>query len=85
MMCLESGISKSTLQKYYKKLFGKSVFEELIRFRVEMAKQLLAETDLTLREIAVRCGYSTESYFMKQFKNITDITPTAYRRSIRYK
>lgn len=85
MLCLESGIPKSTLQKYYKQFFGKSVFEELIRFRVEMAKQLLAETDLTLKEIAVRCGYSTESYFMKQFKNVTDITPTAYRRSIKYK
>lgn len=83
MLCLESGIPKSTLQKYYKQFFGKSVFEELIGFRVEMAKQLLAETDLTLREVAVRCGYSTESYFMKQFKNITGITPTAYRHSIK--
>lgn len=85
ILCLESGIPKSTLQKYYKQFFGKSVFEELIRFRVELAKQLLAETDLTLKEIAVRCGYSTESYFIKQFKNVTDITPTAYRCSIKYK
>lgn len=53
--------------------------------RVEMAKQLLTETDLTLKEIAVRCGYSTESYFIKQFKNVTDITPTVYRCSIKYK
>ncbi|MGN0620644.1 MAG: substrate-binding domain-containing protein [Porcipelethomonas sp.] len=82
MLCFESGIPKSTLQKYYKQFFGKSVFEELIIFRVEMAKQLLTETDLTLREIAVRCGYSTESYFIKQFKNVTHVTPTAYRHSI---
>lgn len=78
-LCTESNLPKSTLQKHYKLQFGKSLFEDLIDFRVNAAKRLLAETSLPLGEISVLCGYSAESYFMKQFKHITGLTPTAYR------
>ena len=78
-LCTESNLPKSTLQKHYKLQFGKSLFEDLIDFRVNAAKRLLAETPLPLGEISVLCGYSAESYFMKQFKHITGLTPTAYR------
>ena len=61
-------------------MLRKSIFEELIQFRVELAKRLLRETDLSLSEITEQCGYSTESYFMKQFKSVTGITPTEYRK-----
>ena len=84
-LCEESGLSKSTLQKHYKQMFGKSLFEDLIEFRVDAAKHLLADTDLSLSEISAACGYSTESYFMKQFKRITRQTPTEYRRDARKK
>ena len=82
MLCEECGLPKSTLQKHYKQMFGKSMFEELIEFRVEMAKQLLAKTEYSLSEISDMCGYSTESYFMKQFKRITNQTPTEFRRGL---
>ncbi len=85
MLCEECGLPKSTLQKHYKQLFGKSMFEELIEFRVEMAKRLLAQTDRSISQISDLCGYSTESYFMKQFKRITQQTPTEFRRNLRSK
>ncbi|MBQ7004323.1 MAG: substrate-binding domain-containing protein [Oscillospiraceae bacterium] len=78
-LCTESNLPKSTLQKHYKQQFGKSLFEDLIAFRVDAAKRLLSETSLPLGEISVLCGYSAESYFMKQFKRITGMTPTEYR------
>lgn len=83
MLCLETGLPRSTLQKHYKELFGVSIFEDLIRIRVERAKQLLQDTSLSLTEISARCGYTTESYFMKQFKKLTGMTPSEYRRSLR--
>jgi len=79
-MSRNMGMGKSTLQKQYKSFFGKSIFEELIRFRVELAKHLLKDTTLTLSEVAEKCGYSSESYFMKQFKSVAGITPTAFRK-----
>jgi YesN/AraC family two-component response regulator len=39
----------------------------------------LTETELPLGEISALCGYSTDSYFMKQFKRLTGLTPTEYR------
>lgn len=78
-LCSESDLPKSTLQKHYKQQFDKSLFEDLIDFRVEEAKRLLRETTLPLSKISLLCGYSTESYFMKQFKRITGLTPTEYR------
>ncbi len=80
MLCQRSGIRKSTLQKYYKQFYGRSIFEDLIGFRIELAKRLLTETSLSISEITERCGYSTESYFMKQFKKLTGTTPTLYRK-----
>lgn len=84
-LCAESGLPKSTLQKHYKQLFGKSLFEDLIEFRVEAAKRMLAESARPLAEVAALCGYSTESYFMKQFKRITQQTPTEFRRNAQAK
>ena len=60
-MCRIAGMGKSTLQKQYKSCFGKSIFEELIQFRVELAKHLLKDTALSLGEISEKCGYSSDS------------------------
>lgn len=73
-------VSKSCLQKNYKEYFGRSVMDELIEFRISLAKRLLLETDLTVTDIAAQCGYSAGSYFMKQFKQIESVTPTEYRQ-----
>jgi len=80
-ICASLHISKSTLQKNYRSCFGRSVIDELIVFRMEKAKQLLSSTSLSVAEIAAQCGYSTDSYFMKQFKRSTGITPSEYRRT----
>lgn len=79
-ICASLHISKSTLQKNYRSCFGRSVIDELIDFRMAKAKQLLSTTTLTVAEIAAQCGYSTDSYFMKQFKRSTGTTPSEFRR-----
>ena len=74
------GISRSGLQHQYKKMFGISIKGDIIRARMERAKKLLAETNITIREIAFACGYSNEYHFIRQFKKGTGKTPTEYRR-----
>lgn len=78
-ICASLHISKSTLQKNYRSCFGRSVIDELIYFRMEKAKRLLSGTSLSVAEIAAQCGYSTDSYFMKQFKRSTGTTPSEFR------
>lgn len=79
LICAEMNMSRSTLQKNYREYFGTTVFDELIAFRVEKAKKLLSETNTPINRISALCGYSSESYFMKQFKKLTGMTPTEYR------
>ncbi|MCM1133240.1 MAG: substrate-binding domain-containing protein [Ruminococcus flavefaciens] len=72
-------LSKSYLQKIYKSYFGKSIIEEMIEFRIEKAKGLLSDTNLTVTEIARECGYSSYNYFVRQFKTAEGVSPTEYR------
>ncbi len=74
-------MSRSGFQHLYKKLFGTSVISDVINGRLSRAKRLLCSTDLTVREIAEQCGYSSEYNFMRQFKDRFGITPTGYRKT----
>jgi len=38
------------------------------------------ESDLPIKEISNLCGYKNEVHFMRQFKKLTTLTPTEYRR-----
>ena len=79
----ELGISKSYLQKYYRANFGMSIIDSLIHIRLEAAKKLLRETDLTVTAIAEKCGYSSYIHFTKQFRKAENTTPTNYRMKYR--
>ena len=47
--------------------------------RILHAQKLLAETDKNAIEIAFECGYETSSYFYRQFKIYSELSPIAYR------
>lgn len=76
------GMSRSGFQHLYKKMFGVSVITDIIKGRLERAKQLLSSTNMTLEEISVKCGYSNVYGFMRQFKKYCGKTPTEYRKSL---
>ncbi len=81
-LAAESGLSRSGFQHLYKKLFGVSVMTDVINGRIENEKRLLSSTNLTVKEIAVKCGYGNEYNFMRQFKSRCGQTPTQYRNCI---
>ena len=78
-LCEQTHISRSYLQRMYKRYFGKSVFEELIDFRLQKAKDLLGSTEFPISQIAELCGYETYAHFAKQFKAQEGVTPSAFR------
>ncbi len=81
-MAEDMGMSRSGFQHTYKKFFGVSVMTDVIKSRVERAKELLVSTNLSIKEISVKCGYSNEYSFMRQFKEQVGQTPTEYRNRI---
>ena len=48
---------------------------------IEKAKELLAETDLSMKEICGNIGYSDPNYFSRAFKKNVGVTPTEYKES----
>lgn len=77
-----AGMSRSGFQHLYKKLFGVSVINDVIESRLGRAKRLLRSTDLCIKDIAEKCGYSNEYSFMRQFKAKLYMTPTEYRNRV---
>ena len=53
--------------------------EEMIQFRIENAKTLLSQTDMTVTEISRECGYSSYNYFVRQFRSSEGCSPSEYR------
>jgi len=54
--------------------------EAMVRARVARARQLLLESDLSIKQIASELGYSSAFYFSRQFKAMTGGAPTDFRR-----
>lgn len=72
-------LSMGYLQSLYKKKFGVSCMDDVIRCRVRKAKDLLTNTGETIVSIAAQCGYNNAEHFCRQFKNVCGITPGQYR------
>ncbi|WPX08916.1 response regulator transcription factor [Anaerocellum danielii] len=63
----------------FKEKTGMSFLDYLNKVRVEKAKELLANTNLKVWEIAERVGYKNPKHFARIFKEITGLTPNEYR------
>lgn len=75
------GVSTARLSLSFKERNRISPNEYLTILRVEHSKQLLTQTELSIKEIATHVGYYDASSFIRRFKQITGITPLQYRRS----
>ena len=73
--------SKATLTEHFRKEFGISIVNYITIKRIELAKKLLLETDKTLNEISVLCGFDDTEYFSKTFKKFNSLPPATWRKS----
>ena len=74
-------MGKHTLIREFRKKTGSSPVAYMIRLRLQYAGQLLLLSDMSIREIADTCGYSSASFFISDFKKHTGFTPGEYRAS----
>ena len=77
------GQNPTSLCRYFKKSTDKSIFQVLAEIRIEYACRLLANSDLTITEVAFSSGYNTPTLFFEQFQKIIHLTPAEYRREIK--
>lgn len=74
-------IGKSQLKKLFKEKAGMGVMQYWRKLKMEQAKIMLRDGDLTVTEISGKLGYSSIHYFSRQFKQETGIAPTEYAKS----
>lgn len=78
-----AGICVRECQRSFAGFLHDTPVQYLTRLRITAAAELLASTDLPVTEVGIRCGFETPSYFAKQFKMITGVTPREYRHRSR--
>lgn len=60
---------------------GETPHADVTARRIEAARDLLATSDLTLPEIALACGFSSQAHLTTRFRQRTGTTPAAWRRA----
>ncbi|MHB8128188.1 MAG: helix-turn-helix domain-containing protein, partial [Mobilitalea sp.] len=72
-------ISPYYFSKLFKEETGENFIEYLTNIRIEKAKKLLQNRDVSIKNICVDTGYSDPNYFSRIFKKQVGVTPTEYR------
>lgn len=79
-MAAAAHLSRSQLNRLFRAAQGVSPREFVIRKRVEQARLLLAETDMSLQMVADALGYADVYFFTRQFSRLAGMPPGRYRR-----
>lgn len=68
--------------RFFKKSIGRSPMEYLNEYRLKQSLRLLEETDLSVTEVCLECGYNNLGNFLRAFKKYAGTTPLKYRKKV---
>ena len=77
-----AGVSRFHFHRQFRKSVGVTPREYVLRARIERAKGLLTESDLTVGEVSGAVGFADQSHFSNIFRRLTAITPRSFRNSM---
>lgn len=72
-------LSQYYFSRAFKEATGLSPHQYVIQRRVSVAKQLLSNRSLHIQDIAITCGFNSQSHLNRHFKKVTGMTPLAFR------
>ncbi|CAE7817890.1 argR, partial [Symbiodinium microadriaticum] len=75
------GLSVTQLDRRMRRVFRLSTKKFVMKYRLDLASQLLVSTEKSLSDIALECGFSDQSAFTRHFGAAANLTPLAYRKS----
>lgn len=74
-----ANLSVSQLQRQFRRLFGMSPADYLLRVRLLMVRRALEQTTLPIGRIALDCGFYDQSHLTRTFRSATGLSPLKYR------
>lgn len=75
-----TGTNRRTLERRFQQVLGRGIKREIQMCRFDTARRMLATSDVSVAEVAERCGFSSDSEFSHAFKRQTAVSPSTYRR-----
>lgn len=78
----EIGLSLKKLKEGFKQLYGSTVYQFLLDYKMDYARQLLGTGSHNVNEVAHQLGYSNSSHFIDAFKKKFGTTPKKYLLSV---
>lgn len=75
------GMNATDLEKGFKSIYDYPVFSYSRIRKMQRAKELLIDSNMSIMDISLACGYSNGGKFAKAFKNEFNMTPSKYRKS----
>ena len=72
-------LSQNHLTRSFKKKYGKTIVEYISDCRLNLAEELLKNTNLTVTMVSAKVGYPNYAYFTKQFKKHSGHSPRTFR------
>ena len=79
-LALVAHVSPSYLSTQFKKVFGISFSQYLVKYRIDRAKELLRTSGSSCKEIAEQIGYTDYAQFSKIFKKYENMSPLEYKK-----
>ena len=76
------GMNYYHFSRFFKKITNRNFNEYLLEMRLNCAQKKLLQSDKSVSEIAMECGFEYVSYFIQKFKNKNGITPREYQKKI---
>lgn len=85
LLAEDLGISYSLFRRTFKEYTGYPPSKYFQEIKLRKAKQLLLETDMSIKEISFELDFNSYEYFLATFKKKTGLTPFTYRNKLRKK
>jgi AraC family transcriptional regulator len=82
-LCSLLQLSEAHFSRAFRRTFGESPHAFLVRQRLRRAQRYMLETDASLSEIALQCGFADQAHLSKHFRQHTGRTPGSWRRARR--
>lgn len=73
-------LSRRALEKRFLKATGRTVYQEIQNKRIEKVVSLLLESNLSIQDIAIKCGYQDSKNLSRIFSSIHKLSPSQYRK-----
>ena len=72
-------LSPSYLCTLFKKNAGNTIHDYILRVRIEKSIEFMQDRSLSLKDIMKKCGFKSQSYYTKAFREMIGVTPGQYR------